>query len=208
MDRELAVELQVDVQASIGGPIGAEDHEQMLAVRLGAGHGSAVQQGGTVGEPLLQGGGDDRPPAEGAEQVTGEPMNCVALGHARRLPFRFAQIRWSVVPSMARGSCPIVPARQPSNHTSTWAPASRWVTSSPMTIMQSAPASQDSRCDPGPPHGATVPATVSRCPRRNCRFPPGESIAVVSGALTTGRVMSGCPMAALIAGRRNTSNET
>ena len=41
-------------------------------------------------------------------------------------------------------------------------PASRWVTSSAMTSMQSAPASQDSRCEPGPPQGATVPATVSR----------------------------------------------
>ena len=51
---------------------------------------------------------------------------------------------------------------QPGGQTSTSAPASRSVMSSAITIMQSAPANQDSRCDPGPPQGATLPATVSR----------------------------------------------
>ncbi len=74
--------------------------------------------------------------------------------------------------------------------------------------MQSAPANQDSRCDPGPPQGATVPATVSTCPRRNWRLPAGEVNAVVRGAVMVGRVISGCPMAARIAGRRKTSNDT
>ena len=71
------LEPEVDVDVALL----RELHEQLLAPRLRVDQRAAVEQRGRVGEPALRRGGADHLAGEPVPELTGQPVQGVALGH-------------------------------------------------------------------------------------------------------------------------------
>ncbi len=88
--RRVEVELADQAEVDVDEPVAGELDEQVLAGRVGADQGLAVEQGGVRGEPALRAAHPDPVAGERGVQVVGEAAEGVALRHRARARSRAA----------------------------------------------------------------------------------------------------------------------